>query len=365
MMASDREKRNSSFELLRIICMLLIVAHHYFVHGNFANPTYTGLSVEYVFLQIFSMFGRPACTIFAMITGFFMIDSSGKNHYRKLVPIIAQMFFYAILIVAIVCPLGVREFSLESILKGLVPIVWGNWYVKYYCVFYLFIPFINKWLKQMDKAQFKSLLIIAIIVWSIIPTVTGNEWSFGELIFFFVSYALGAYIKLHVHGKVEYKNSRNLLVALGAVALMAILTVACDLLAIAFKENALIDGVGYLREYNIIPSLIFSVALFLYFSNKQFSSKTINMLASTTMGIYLIHDNDIFRPVLWNVLVPPPASGILLVVHALVKVIVVFVVCALIDWLRAITVGKWFEKWFYYMCAKHDEKRQTDQVKQE
>ena len=29
---TEKKQRNSSFELLRIICMLLIVAHHYVVH---------------------------------------------------------------------------------------------------------------------------------------------------------------------------------------------------------------------------------------------------------------------------------------------------------------------------------------------
>lgn len=28
------KERNSSFELLRIICMIAIVAHHYVVHGK-------------------------------------------------------------------------------------------------------------------------------------------------------------------------------------------------------------------------------------------------------------------------------------------------------------------------------------------
>ena len=32
---TDNKFRNSSFELLRIISMLLIVAHHFVVHGKF------------------------------------------------------------------------------------------------------------------------------------------------------------------------------------------------------------------------------------------------------------------------------------------------------------------------------------------
>ena len=43
-MISKGEKRNSSLDLLKIIGMFLIIAHHYYVHGGFAPVSVDNIS---------------------------------------------------------------------------------------------------------------------------------------------------------------------------------------------------------------------------------------------------------------------------------------------------------------------------------
>lgn len=45
---------------------------------------------------------------------------------------------------------------------------------------------------------------------------------------------------------------------------------------------------------------ILSVSIFSLFQNFTFKNSLVNFLASGTFGIYLLHDNNYIRPVLWN-----------------------------------------------------------------
>ncbi|MDY3871948.1 MAG: acyltransferase, partial [Roseburia lenta] len=80
-MVSRGEKRNSSLDLLKIIGMLFIIAHHYYVHGGFAPVSVDNISKGRIFLEQVSMYGSWSCDLFALITGFYMIGS--KNDGKK------------------------------------------------------------------------------------------------------------------------------------------------------------------------------------------------------------------------------------------------------------------------------------------
>ena len=342
--------RNSSLELLRIICMLLIIAHHYFVHGDYDEVTYKTVSAGYIFLQAFSMFGRPACSVFALISGFFMIDSACKKHYRRIVPIISQMLFYAITILTVTWIIDPSAMPSGSIFSSILPMMRSNWYVYGYCIFYLFIPFFNKWVRSMEKSEYLKFLVIALTVWSIIPTFFGDIADFCDFIFFAVMYFVGAYIKLYVHGKTSYKNSVNLYVALASAAFMMLSVVVMSVSGILFKSNWCIRDARYLQDYTSVVSVVFAVSIFLYFSNRKFESKAVNKVAATTLGIYILHDNYVVRKALWSAVYSNAAYVAFPYLHFVIKVLAVFAVGFVIDLLRNITVGRVFKTWFYKNC---------------
>ena len=76
--------RESNIELLRIVSMVLIIMHHFSVHGTF--PFTPELTFNKVFLQVFGLGGKAGVVAFVMITGHFMVSSSFKLHkFGKLV----------------------------------------------------------------------------------------------------------------------------------------------------------------------------------------------------------------------------------------------------------------------------------------
>lgn len=101
-----KKERNSSLELLRIISMLLIIAYHYVIHGNFTF-TLENNAFAVAYLKVISTFGKPACAVFALITGYFMIESN-TNHkfYRRIIPTIFRMMFCTLTVCLVVYLFG-------------------------------------------------------------------------------------------------------------------------------------------------------------------------------------------------------------------------------------------------------------------
>ncbi len=67
------EQRQSSIELLRIIAMILIVAHHFEIHGGFAYPQ-DAVSVNRIWMQFISSGGKVGVNIFVLLSGYFLVS---------------------------------------------------------------------------------------------------------------------------------------------------------------------------------------------------------------------------------------------------------------------------------------------------
>lgn len=159
----EKNKRNSSLELLRIICMILIIAHHYSVHGGFSPLSLENLSMERMFIRIIGMFGRVSTSVFILISGYFLVTSDTKKYYRKIVHLMAEMLFYSIIlycIMALVSP--PLKLDGKKIFEMFFPVFWGNWFVVYYILLYVLSPFINIWLKAMSRKTYTIFMIISV-----------------------------------------------------------------------------------------------------------------------------------------------------------------------------------------------------------
>ncbi len=347
-----KRERNSGIELLRIICMVFIIAHHYWVHGGYPELTYHHLSAGMIFVHMSGMFGRVANSIFMLISGYFLITSDTKNHYRKIVPLVGEMIFYSVIINVVyllINPVPFVRGGVKGVIKSFLPFFYGNWFVVYYILLYLFVPFINPWLKSMSAKRYTVFVAMLICIWSIIHTIFW-AYSFSNLDVFLIMYILGAYIRLHIHGKATYQNRWNLIVGITAAGITCLSVPVLSLISLITKNNYWLHQIDrFLREDSVI-NVICAVFIFMFFSNISFISHFVNEIAASIVGIYLLHDNDLVRSILWTSFWPNCDYMNFPYLHELAKVVGVFIVCFVIDYVRRKTVGKWFEHWFYGHC---------------
>ena len=121
---TETVSRNSNIELLRIIAMIMIIAHHFSVHGEF----YYGaerVTVTRLWVQFLAMGGKIGVNIFILISGYFLICASDIKT-SKVIRLWLQVFSYSVAIYAVFVCLGLAPFQGKTLMGRLLPIGSGN-----------------------------------------------------------------------------------------------------------------------------------------------------------------------------------------------------------------------------------------------
>lgn len=339
----EKTKRKSNIELLRIICIIMIIAHHYTIHGGLGQYYTLGINKKVAFVQILSIWGKMGCNIFMIITGYFMIKSKAKP--KKLILLLLEMIFYSLGIYAIFCIFHLATFSKDALMKSIFPMFFQNWFLVDYIIIYCLIPYFNEMLQKLDKTTFKKFLGVLFIIGFCIPTLINKTIvNFNELGVLIVMYFVGAYIRLHTEEKSD-KKYFWLMIAFD-VALVG-LVLLWDFIGVKFQEVTYIKEATRFAQINSAVVFGGAVYTFLFFKNNiNFSSKVINFLSSSTLGVYLIHDNPYIRGWVWNKISPGKAymSSNMILVHAVAKILIIFIICTIIDKIRIFVFEKPIDK---------------------
>ena len=346
---SSTKVRNSNLEILRIISMVLIVAHHYAVHG-FRTIEMTYSFNRYV-VGILSLGGKLGVACFVLISGYFMVYS--RFTLNKLIKLIAETWFYSVgiilLFLFVLTP--VEPIGLKEIIKLIFPIGYGNyWFMTDYIMLMLISPILNLTISKMGKEMHQNLLIGATILWSIMPSFVLANYGFNELGWFVVLYFFAAYIRKYICFE---KNARkHFMIAIISYSMIIISNILLIYLGHIFETDILTNQSTHFMSLNSIFILVTAVELLIGFVKlSPHYNKTINKLASAALGVYLIHDNGMFRPYLWGIILKNTEMyySEFLLVHAVVSILSVYIVCSCIDLSRQRT----FEKLFLSIVSRN------------
>lgn len=329
-------KRESNFELLRIILIIMILTLHYLnanMGGALSTKNIPDTHFNYYLARLLESLCIIAVNCFILITGFFMYKRD-KVKIGKILNLDFIFIFYNILIYGVSIAFHITEFDEKSLIQfGNTFIQGGGWFIIIYTILYLLIPYINLVIKHINKKQFKILLIILLIAFSIWPTFLSNttvkDCGYG-IIQFAMMYLIGAYIAKYK------KNQKNIFVYIGIYLLMASITCLNSI------KNIYIGTFSYNSIFNVIGS----VSLFLVFSKIKLNSKLVDSIAKHTLGIYIIHVNSFIMKYIWQYIFHSNDfyTRKLFIVNLGISVITTFLVCLLIDIVR--------EKLFKYTIDK-------------
>lgn len=354
------EIRNSSIELLRIVAMIIIIMHHFGIHGVFhilgksQNILIVdNLSWQIIFTQIVSWGGNVGNAIFLLITGYFVIN---KNiDIKKIIILLFSMFLYSWIIEIVYFGILGIPYSIRMIIRESIPIYFGNnWFVSCYIIFSFFIPFINKFLNNINKKEYIIFILLIFIFYIFLPSFKVNTFMNSKFIFFGLVYSIGGYLKLYF---IKYlKNTYNkkyINLFFMQIFIVIIMIIFSDIMAIIFSKDILIKL--YNPFVNIL-SIPIAVTLFLYFLTiKPIYNKNINIISGTILGIYLIHDNNLMRKIIWEYIFPNMdyIYSNFYILFFIIKVCLIFVICSFIEFLRKKYLEPIFIKlldryWNYY-----------------
>lgn len=198
MSENKHNQRNSSIELLRIISMIMIVFHHFAVHGGFEWEA-SNVTIPLFWYNFIIMGGKIGVDLFVLISGYFLVNSNGNVfNFRRILKFMGQVFFYSISIYVVFGICGLSDIGIKSLIKALFPITFSSWwFASTYFVLYLLHPFLNKLLHCLNKKNYQYLLVMLVVCWSIIPTFTMSQFQGNSLLWFMTLYAIAGYVKIY------------------------------------------------------------------------------------------------------------------------------------------------------------------------
>ncbi len=291
--------RESNLEILRIIAMLSIIAHHFVVNSGIQSMyDYSNITCNMVFLQLWGMWGKTAINVFVLITGYFMCTS--KLTWQRFSKMYFQAKFYKIIFFLIFVFAGYQTITAKSLFMLLFGYLYsaGNGFTGSFFAFYLFIPFLNALIEKLDKAGLQKLLMLMLLYFTVASTFFFNSSFFCEPFWYMTLYCLAAYIRLYPN---QWTESRK-------VAGIWLIVSVC----LAYASVLIVDFVGMrigfssfyhmVADSNKLLAVAVGVSIFLFFKNSKIKySKFINAVASTTFGVLLIHANsNEMRQWLWK-----------------------------------------------------------------
>lgn len=345
------KKRQSNIELLRIISMLLIVAHHFSVHGGFKFSE-SSITINRLWMQFFQMGGKIGVNVFVLISGYFLIASS-KLKISKVLKLWFQLFFYSVVIYFIFTFFGNEVLSIKTLIKSCLPVIYTNWwFASTYFLLYLVSPYLNQLLNSFTKKEYQNFLVLLTFLWCIIPTLTHRTIQSNPLIWFIYLYAFAGYIRVYGFFN-DLKTKSCMLVAIFVSILTYLSAVIFDFLGLKmvfFSKNA-----TYFFDMQCVPILIIAVFLFLGFLRLEIKSiKIINVISSATFGVYLLHDNSYIRPFLWKALFKNASYTYKssLIPYSIVVVALVYIGCTIIELLRIHVVERKYVLYLNRMSEK-------------
>ena len=188
-------------------------------------------------------------------------------------------------------------FSFE-IIKCVFPIIFKKyWFMTAYFILYFFVPFINKLLNVLNKKENRNLLLICVILVFFIPTITTLDLYFNEIIQFLTFYIVGAYIRKYYN---DLKKINSVRIVLYTTILLLVLFITVIVFFSKKYPFLLNFGTYFLNRNSIFVLVIASCMLILFLRKRIKYNAIINKISISTLGVYLIHDNQYFREILWN-----------------------------------------------------------------
>lgn len=296
-----REARNTNFEILRSVSMFLIISWHFILYGigntkfDLSSPIET---FNYTYLVLSRVISSVAVNTYILITGYFLSTKTFRS--VRILRTYIQMIFYAITIFLLVCIWGNNGFSLKSLLLCLKLDQNTYWFVTNYIGLLIIAPFLSKAIQGLNQRTYNRLLVALILLstsW-IAGFPFGNLFKFDwgySLFWFIVLYLTGGYIKKF---DISIRKKKGMYLILGCI-ILTIYYMALAYLKAWFTPPFLLSDI----RYNGL-SFFLSIFVFLYFKQKTFVKNVLNRFmiwaAPYTFGVYLIHDNECIRNIIWK-----------------------------------------------------------------
>lgn len=332
--SADYEKRSSNVELCRILCMLLVILHHYALHGgSFFLPDMNSNKLYALFL---APGGKLSFDCFLAISCWFLVDR--KFSARHFMRTWLQVLFYTVSFTAIAGLLG-RELTGADWLGAFLPLTGNSHnFAGAYLALYLLTPFLAPMTERLSRRQARWLMAVLLCLEAgtrLVNTFTlYNKPLYSDLLLFMLCYVTAFNLKRWPVKIME--NRRALFCIFLSVWFSMWIT---EYAFLQYPGNRLIAWIeANMFLASSVNNLLGGFAMFFWFLNLKIRRPVplLNALAGGTFGVLLMHDHNFFRNILWGSVLQAPLwhESRHMVLHSLAAALWIYTLCFAIDRLR-------------------------------
>ncbi len=347
-MPAEKTKRQTNLELLRILSMLMIITLHFLGHGGVLNQAIPDSPAYYFYWSIEAL-SFVSVNVFVLISAYFLCEI--PFHPKRILHIWGTVLFYSIAIFFFVSLFRRPENMILSVFQSVTPVFSNQyWFATKYIGLLLFSPFMNILIRQLSRKAHLALLVIAVLLFAVIPflfplsEVMKVSNGFG-LVWFITLYFSGAYLRKYKSAGISRGVAFPAYILACGVLPLSLFVIRSITQYVTIHGGVLPKDIRitdtFLYDYNSIFVYLGSIFLFLSFLRVRvpaWADKIVLFFAPLTFGVYLIHDNSLLRPILWEKLSIAQFAGnpIILPLVLIVTVLGIFVTAGCIEWLRTI-----------------------------
>lgn len=334
------KERNYGVDLLRCLAMFMIVV----IHMNNQAGVDSAVSAAYPHSPLYYasrmilVFSLSAVNIYALISGYTMFGSSFKP--RRFFSLWLRVFFIGVVLCAVGKALDSEAITKTDWLRALLPVTQNEyWYFSAYAGMFLLTPILNRGIRALSR---KAAIILAFALFFLfsIGSMLGiviAKYAFGlsggyTVLWLTVLYTIGACLK-----KTDFLSrakKSDLLITIAVCLILDLVWMVLPLPSVLKATKKQITS--FLNPFAVILSICLLELFARLRFQRSFPQKLVAFFAPLTFSVYLIHLHPLFWVSLKNRFTFFASFPKLLIIPAtLGTALAIYLVCSLLDWLRA------------------------------
>ena len=333
-------ERNYGIDLLRMISMFMVVVLHVINWGGL-QAQISPLTLKGELIWFIDIACWCAVNCYALISGYVGINA--KHKYSSIIQLWLQVLFYSLIGIGIHIGITLShggDISIKFLVSNAFPFLFEKyWYFTAYVLLFFFMPLLNYIVNNAPRRLLKSMVIPAIIFFGCVGLLRGNYNSINSgfsVLWLAIMYMSGGYIsKYNVFSNWSVKKSLIgyfvcILLAFASRIILALIT--SKVLGNYYRINFFIEYQSPL----MVAAAIFLFNAFRKVNIKDKGKAFIRIVAPTSFGVYLIHENPIIRSlVITDKFIPYLSKPVYFMIGLIIlTVLIIYISCVLVDFLR-------------------------------
>lgn len=349
-------KRITSFELLRVISIIMIVSYHYYVHGilhgfSTVSVIQEASGLNRGFALFLSPGGSVGVGIFFSITGYFVSKGKGLLSLKKTV---IKVYVYGWLTIMSALAFNwftngifFKEFQTEELIESLIGLIFVPfsskmwWFATAYVLLIMLAPWLNAHLEHLSVKKMFVVVFMLLFFEYVLGRMVSPLFNYQTAVFF---YLVGALLrKIH---DLEVRGG-------GRLCWMLIVLFSWAICAFS-NYYTLIRDQFFVRKFAEGISLVSSAVcvffiVYMTIDIKLKKHKMINYLSASIFGVYLLHDSLFSRVIIWDYLIKAGEHYLskTFIPYCIGSVLIIFILSIFIDKIIDKFVLKTIFKYFW------------------